>query len=86
MLDVMSDDQVTLGPGDGDEPAAAAHSSAQEAASELIRILDEYVERLQAGTAPAHAELLAAHPELASQLEACLAGLEFIHGASRPNR
>ena len=39
---------------------------------------------LQAGKSPDRDELLAAHPELAAQLEACLAGIEFIHRATGP--
>ena len=39
---------------------------------------------LQAGKAPDRRQLLAAHPELAAQLEACLAGIEFIHRATGP--
>jgi outer membrane protein assembly factor BamB len=54
--------------------------AAEAAAAELVRILDFYIADLQAGKAPSKAELLARHPQQAAQLEACLAGLEFIHG------
>lgn len=45
---------------------------------ELVRLLDQYFTDLKAGKSPDRARLLADHPELASQLEACLAGLEFM--------
>ena len=48
-------------------------------ASELVQILDRYLADLQAGRAPDRARLLADHPELAGQLESCLAGIDFIH-------
>jgi predicted Ser/Thr protein kinase len=60
---------------------------ANDQASELVRILDQHLIDLKAGRAPTRTELIARHPALASQLEACLAGLEFIHGAeAAPNR
>jgi hypothetical protein len=52
-------------------------------AAELVRILDQYLANLQAGGAPDRGQLLAEHPALAAQLEACLAGIEFIHRATR---
>jgi len=47
----------------------------------LASILDRYMADLQAGIAPNREQLLAAHPDLAVQLEGCLAGIEFIHQA-----
>ena len=61
-----------LGPGD-DETLAVE--------SELVEILDAYLAELTAGQAPSRDELIARHPHLATRLEACLAGLEFIHRA-----
>lgn len=58
----------------GDETADAM-------AAELVQVLDQYMADLKAGRASSRAELLARHPALATQLEACLAGLEFIHAA-----
>jgi outer membrane protein assembly factor BamB/predicted Ser/Thr protein kinase len=55
--------------------------AADAAAAELVRILDQYLADLKTGQAPSREELIARHPAQASQLEACLAGLEFIHGA-----
>ena len=56
-------------------------STPPEPASELARILDAYLADLRAGKAPDRAALLAAHPQLAAQLESCLAALDFIHRA-----
>ncbi len=50
-------------------------------AEQLVRVLDQYLDDLKSGKPTSRDELLAAHPELASQLNACLAGLDFIHGA-----
>src|SRR5687768_1397358 len=62
-------------------PEPTCDFAAEAAAAELVQILDAYMADLQAGKAPSKDELLARHPALATQLEACLAGLEFIHGA-----
>ncbi len=50
----------------------------------LAEVLEEYLEAAHAGTAPPRAELLATHPELAVQLESCLASLDFIRRAAPP--
>lgn len=50
----------------------------------LAGILDDYFAELQAGRQPDRRVLIAAHPDLASELEACLAGLEFIHRTGQP--
>jgi serine/threonine protein kinase/tetratricopeptide (TPR) repeat protein len=47
----------------------------------LAEVLEQYLEALNAGTASPRAEFLACHPELAEQLEACLASLDFIRRA-----
>ena len=54
------------------------------AAGDVVRVLDDYLEKLKAGQAPTREELLAQHPAIASQLDACLAGLNFLH-AAQPN-
>ena len=61
-------------------PEPTCDFTAEAAATALVRILDVYMADLQAGKAPSKAELLAQYPHQAAQLEACLAGLEFIHG------
>jgi tRNA A-37 threonylcarbamoyl transferase component Bud32 len=62
-------------------PHEPAPETPPEDASALARILDAYLAELRAGQAPDRAALLAAHPELAAQLESCLAALDFIHRA-----
>jgi serine/threonine protein kinase/Flp pilus assembly protein TadD len=44
----------------------------------LAQALEDYLEAAEAGTAPPRAEFLARHPELAEQLDGCLAALRFI--------
>ena len=46
-------------------------------------MLDQYLADLEAGHGPSREKLLAEHPALASQLEPCLSGIEFIHHAAR---
>jgi len=48
----------------------------------MAAILDRYMSDLQAGKEPDRSRLLADNPELASQLEACLAGIDFVHNAT----
>jgi WD40 repeat protein/serine/threonine protein kinase len=55
-----------------------ASHTASNTDSQLVQILDRYLEALQAGTPPSKDEILAQYPELADDLEACLASLEFI--------
>ena len=75
-------------PGDlVDKPGpASAHeqtpASASDSAAELAAILDQFMSDLNAGKIPDRVGLLEAHPALATQLEACLAGIEFIHRAT----
>ncbi len=52
--------------------------------ADLAQILDTYLAALESGTAPDKTELLTSHPELANDLEACLASLEFIGAAVAP--
>ena len=52
-----------------------------ESDGELVGLLDDYLAQLQKGSVPDKARLLAAHPSIADQLEACLAGIDFLHGA-----
>ena len=57
-----------------------------EAAIQVGQVLDGYLADLEAGRAVSRQELLDAHPELAERLEACLAGIEFLHGEQRSTR
>ncbi len=72
-----------------DQPDPASSRAAEsvfrsEAGGLLTGILDAYLAELHAGKSPDRGELLAAHPALATQLEACLAGIDFIHRAAGP--
>ena len=67
-----------------DNPADREMSPSLDSAAELASILDRYMAELQAGCAPDRRHLCEAHPELAEQLEACLAGIEFIQRATGP--
>jgi hypothetical protein len=60
-------------------------SGSNDSAAALLAVLDAYLADLQAGKAPDRAAVLAAHPELADRLESCLAALDFIHRAERPD-
>jgi serine/threonine protein kinase len=65
-----------------DEHESNANSETQYfAAGDVVHILDNYLEQLKAGRAPTREELLAQHPQHATQLDACLAGLNFLHTA-----
>src|SRR5262245_38499253 len=75
--------------GDSDRVASSSARADTEAfvpkeASELVHVLDRYMADLQEGKAPDRGRLLGEHPELAAQLEACLAGIDFIHRAAQP--
>src|SRR5262245_9775403 len=59
-----------------------ADRPALEPSSQVLRILEDYLERLQGGAPMSPEELLARHPDLAEPLRACLAGLDFLHDAA----
>ena len=81
----MSEPDVTrIEPARTHGPDATAAYPPKDSAAELVRVLDQYLADLEAGQAPSREKLLADHPELASQLEPCLSGMEFIHRAARP--
>lgn len=83
----MPDNDATPGEAAGPAPLEPTGVySPLESASELVRVLDEYLADLQAGKTPDKAGLLTDHPELAAQLEDCLAGIEFVHRAAKPAR
>jgi hypothetical protein len=60
---------------------ANSHATASRDAR-LVQVLDDYLAALEEGTPPGVDELLARHPDLAEELKACLASLEFIRGAA----
>ena len=51
-------------------------------ADSAARALEEYLAAAEAGTAPPREEFLARYPELAEDLDACLAALHFIGRAA----
>jgi tetratricopeptide (TPR) repeat protein len=52
----------------------------------LAQVLDEYLAQMRAGRAPAPAELMAQHPDLAGDLQECLACLDLIRQAGQTTR
>jgi serine/threonine protein kinase len=48
----------------------------------VVQVLEDYLAALEVGTAPPREQLLAQYPDLAEQLEACLASLDFIRRAA----
>jgi serine/threonine protein kinase len=50
--------------------------------SRLVKILDDFLAAVQRGEPPDRTALLAAHPDLAEELETCLASLDFIRCAA----
>jgi hypothetical protein len=65
----------------GPESTPLPPAGANDSAAALLAVVDAYLEDLRQGKAPDRAAVLAAHPELAPQLESCLAALDFIHRA-----
>jgi hypothetical protein len=73
------------------EDVEAAHARFQQRATDstvgqdidseddLVRLLDDYLADLQKGASLDKAQLVAAHPSIANQLEACLDGIDLIH-------
>ena len=49
-----------------------------------MRVLDHYMAELEAGRPVDTQQMVAEHPLIAAQLEACLAGINFIHRANKP--
>jgi serine/threonine protein kinase len=58
----------------------AALSLAQK--SQVLKVLEEYLAKLEHGAPPHPEELLAEHPDLTDQLQAYLASLDFLHKAA----
>jgi tRNA A-37 threonylcarbamoyl transferase component Bud32/outer membrane protein assembly factor BamB len=67
-----------------DPNAATIAPSPPDSASALVRVLDDYVAALNAGQPLDRGRLLEQYPDLAGQLESCLAALDFIHRADQP--
>ena len=73
------DPDKTLPPPTDVLPTGPPQDETQADEHQLVEILDRYLAELKAGMAPSRDELIQRHPHLAERLEACLAGLEFIH-------
>ena len=69
----------------GPESTPLLPAGANDSAATLLAVVDAYLEDLRRGQAPDRAAVLTAHPELAARLESCLAALDFIHRAERPD-
>jgi outer membrane protein assembly factor BamB len=63
-------------------PTAALDTG--DSTSRLAAALEAYLADLRAGRPPDRQRVLAAYPDLAAQLDPCLAALEFIHRAEQP--
>jgi serine/threonine protein kinase/tetratricopeptide (TPR) repeat protein len=57
-------------------------TAAPPSADRMAQALEEYLAAAEVGTAPPREEFLARHPELADDLDACLAALRFIGRAA----
>jgi hypothetical protein len=79
----MTEREGTMAKPCSTDPADLKSVASVDSAATLASILDRYMADLRAGIAPDRARLIDAHPELAAQLDACLAGIEFIHKATR---
>ena len=75
----MTDDATDRNPASNPATDVTKVYRPQESAVDLVRLLDGYLADLQAGKNPDKARLLKEHPELADELEQCLAGIEFVH-------
>jgi tetratricopeptide (TPR) repeat protein/serine/threonine protein kinase len=64
------------------EGAIMQQPNGTPAAQSTAEALEEYLAAAEAGTAPPRDEFLARHPELAEDLDACLAALQFIGRAA----
>jgi hypothetical protein len=60
--------------------------SGTPSADSVAGALEQYLAAVEAGTAPPRQEFLARHPELAEDLDACLAALRFIGRAAQGPR
>src|SRR5215472_13610279 len=61
-------------------------ATAPPPADSMARALEEYLAAAEAGTAPPREQFLARYPELAEDLDACLAALRFIGRAAQGPR
>ncbi|HEY4262588.1 MAG TPA: serine/threonine-protein kinase, partial [Schlesneria sp.] len=67
---------------DPESPTVVA--AQDEPGSILVKLMEQCLTHLEAGKDVDREALIAAHPELQSQIDACLASLQFIHRAVQP--
>lgn len=70
---------------DSSDPSTQRHSADHDVdvdEERLAQVLDQYFDALQAGDRPDREALFAAHPDLADELQSCLAGIDFVQGNS----
>lgn len=67
-----------------DPEAPTVDAGTAEPGSVLVELMEHCLTQLEAGQEVNRDALVAAHPELESQIDACLASLQFIHRAVQP--
>jgi hypothetical protein len=67
-----------------DPEAPTVNVTQAEPGSVLVELMEQCLAHLEAGEDVDREALVAAHPELQSQIDACLASLQFIHRAVQP--
>jgi hypothetical protein len=67
-----------------DPEAPTVNVMQAEPGSVLVELMEQCLAHLEAGEDVDREALVAAHPELQSQIDACLASLQFIHRAVQP--
>lgn len=67
-----------------DPEAVTVDAALADGGSVLVALMEQCLAQLEAGADIDRDALVSAHPELASQIDACLASLQFIHQAVQP--
>jgi hypothetical protein len=62
------------------DPDATLNSAAED--PRLLAAVEEYMAALDAGLRPSRHDFLKRHPDIATELAACLDGLAFVHSAA----
>ena len=57
----------------------AGKSSTQQLEAVLAAAMEEYLEQLELGATPDRNAIIQKHPKLASELDSCLKGIDFVH-------
>jgi eukaryotic-like serine/threonine-protein kinase len=75
----MSTDPTNAPASRGDADATAGISGDDD---RLVRAVEEYLAAFESGRRPSRQEFVARHPEIATELSACLQGLAFVNSAA----